>query len=86
MLKPTNKMRVKRYLTYIVTLLFQIANNKGAVQTAQMDRLVCAFVVRQHQSHGFSRRGPYDVEAQASWPPPAYALRGYTVFMLFVIC
>ena len=51
---------------------FQIANNKGADQTAQMRRLVCAFVVRKQQSHGFWCRGPYDVEAHASWPPPGY--------------
>ena len=45
---------------------FQIANNKGADQTARMRRLVCTFVVRK------SHRGPYDVEAQASWPLPGY--------------
>ena len=64
MLKPTIKLRIQ------VTLLFQIANNKGADQTARMHRLFCAFVVRKEQSQGFSHRGPYDVEAQASWPPP----------------
>ena len=53
---------------------FQIANNKGADQTARMRRLVCAFVVHKQQSHGFSYLSPYDVEAQASWPPPGYAL------------
>ena len=46
-------------------------NNKGADQTAGM--LVCAFVVRKQQSQGFSRRGPYDIEAQASWPLSGYA-------------
>ena len=46
MLKPT-QMRMKRYFT------FQIANNKGADQTARMRRLVCAFVVRKQQSQGF---------------------------------
>ena len=51
---------------------FQIANNKGAEQTARMHRLVCAFVVCKQQSQDFSRRGPYDVEAHASWPPPGY--------------
>ena len=49
---------------------FQIANNKGADQTARMRRVVCAFVVRKQQSDGFSCRGPCDVEAHASWPPP----------------
>ena len=49
---------------------FQIANNKGADQTAHMRRLVCAFIVRKSQSQGVSRRGPYNVKVQASWPPP----------------
>ena len=31
---------------------FQIANNKGAKQTAWMRRLVCIFVVRMQQSQG----------------------------------
>ena len=48
---------------------FQKANNKGADQTARMRRLVCAFVVCNRQSQGFSRLGPYDFEAQAFWPP-----------------
>ena len=52
---------------------FQVVNNKGADQTAWMRRLVCAFVVRKQQNQGFSRRGPYDVEPKASWPPPGYA-------------
>ena len=51
---------------------FQISNNKGADQTARMRRLVRAFVVRKLQSQGFLRRGPYDVEAHASWPPSCY--------------
>ena len=52
---------------------FQIANNKGADQTARMHMLVCAFVVHKQQRQGFSHRGQYDVEANASWPPPGYA-------------
>ena len=28
-----------------------------------MLKLVCAFVVRKQRSQGFSRRGPFDVEA-----------------------
>ena len=51
---------------------FQIANNKGADQTAQMRRLVYAFVVRKQQSQRFSHQGPYNVETQASWPPSGY--------------
>ena len=35
-----------------------------------MRMLVCAFVVCEQQSRGFSHRGPYGVEAQASWPSP----------------
>ena len=61
MLKPT-----KNYT-------FQIANNKGADQTARMRRLVYASVVSKQQRQGFSHSDPYDVEAQASWPPPSYA-------------
>ena len=45
-----------------------MAKNKGADQTARMHRLVGAFVVCKQQSKCFSRRGIYDVEAQASWP------------------
>ena len=52
---------------------FQKTNNKGTDYTARMRRLVCTFVVRKQQSQGFSPRGPYDVEAPASWPPPGYA-------------
>ena len=53
--------------------------NKGADQIAWMRSLVCVFVVckwvfvvPKQQSQGFSRGGPYDVEAKASWPPPGY--------------
>ena len=45
-----------------------------------MFRLVCAFVVREQQSQGFKRRGPYDVEAQASLPPSGYALDLFVCF------
>ena len=38
-----------------------------------MRRLICAFVVRKQQSQGFTHWGLYNVEAQASWPPPGYA-------------
>ena len=65
---PDNNIwRIKSYFT------FQIVNNKGADQTARMRRLVCAYVIRKQQSQDFSRRGSYDVEAQASCPPPGYA-------------
>ena len=64
MLKPTLRDIWPTYFT------FQMANNKGADQTEWMRRLICAFVVHKQQSQGFSRRGPYDVEAQAFWPPP----------------
>ena len=70
MLKPT-KMEKYGYFA------FQIANNKGADQTARMRRLVCAFVVRKQQSQGFSYRGPYEVEAQPSWPAPGCASGPY---------
>ena len=54
-------------------LIFQIANNKGADQTARMRRLVCAFVVRKHQIRGFFRMEAHnDAEAPASWPPLVY--------------
>ena len=65
MLKPTKK-RDWRFTC-------QIANNKGVDQTAQMRRLIYTFVVHKQQSQDFSRRGSYDVEAQASWPPPGCA-------------
>ena len=64
MLKPTKMENC--YLT------FQIAN-KGADQTAQMRRLVCAFAVCKQQSKDVLRRCTYDAEAQASWPPPGAA-------------
>ena len=35
------------------------ANNKGAEQTAQMRRLVSAYVFRKPPKTVFSRRGPY---------------------------
>ena len=37
-----------------------------------MHMLIWAIVVCKPQSQGFSHRGPYDIEAQASWPPPGY--------------
>ena len=49
---------------------FKIANNKGVDQTARMRKLLCAFVVHKQQRKSFLHRGPYDVEAQAFWPPP----------------
>ena len=69
MLKPTKKMENKRYmyLTLVISL-FRYGMTKGADQTAHPRRLVCSFVVLNQQSHGFSHRAPYDVEAQASWP------------------
>ena len=38
---------------------FQAANNKGADQTAQMRRLICAFLVRIGQKQVFSWWGSY---------------------------
>ena len=32
---------------------FQIANDKGADQTARMRRLICVFVVRNQEKSGF---------------------------------
>ena len=61
MLEPIKKWRIKIYMTYFTV---HIVNNKRADQTARMRRLVCAFVVHKQQSQGFSRRGPYDAEAQ----------------------
>ena len=46
---------------------------KSADQTAHLRRLVCSIVVRNQQNHVFTHRASYDVEAQASWPPPGYA-------------
>ena len=40
---------------------FKKVNNKGADQTAQMRRLVCACVVRNPPKTVFSRQGPYFV-------------------------
>ena len=54
MLKDHNAVTpVRRYDS------FQLANNKGADQTAHMGRLVCTFVVRKPRRQIFSRRGPY---------------------------
>ena len=63
-----------------------MVNNKGADQTSGM--LVCAFAVRKQQSQSFSRRGPYDIEAQASWPPSGYApvlYRGRELYLLIYL-
>ena len=38
---------------------FQIANKKGADQSVQMRRLVCAFIVHMQQSQVLSCQGPY---------------------------
>ena len=62
---------------------FQKANNKGADQTAQMRRLVCAFVVRKQQSQSFWHQGPYDVEAQAYGPLPGYVPVLYVLMKLY---
>ena len=67
MVKPTKILGEFSHFT------FQIANNRGADKTARMRRLVCAFVAGKQKSQGSSWRGPYDVEAQASWLPPSYA-------------
>ena len=69
-LMPTKEWKIKT--SDLVT--FQIANNKSADQTAQMGRLVCAFVICKQQSQCFWCQGLYDVEAQASRPPPGYAI------------
>ena len=50
-----------------------MVNDKVADQTARMCRLACAFAVHNQEKSGFSCLCPYDVEAQASWPPPGYA-------------
>ena len=39
---------------------FQIGNNKGTDQAAQLSRLVCAFAAHMHQSHLFSPHGSFD--------------------------
>ena len=39
----------------------QKANNKGTDQTAQMHRLVCAFIVRKPPKTGFLASGPFNV-------------------------
>ena len=67
MLKPTTKTE-KNKIFALLTLLFRWRMTKALIS-----RLVCAFVVCRQQSQGFSHRGSYDVEVQASWPPPGYA-------------
>ena len=76
-------VEAKQKLENYGNITFQIANNTGADQTARMRRLVCAFVVRKQHSLGFSHRDPYDVEAQASWPPPGYAPASNSLYYLF---
>ena len=49
--------RVFEILEHLPYFAIQMANNKGADQTARMRRLICAFVVRKHQSQGFPHRG-----------------------------
>ena len=69
----------------MVTLLFQKGNIKGADQAARMHTLICTFVVRKQQSQGFLCRGPYDVEAQNSWPPPGYTPVMYGIVQLTIL-
>ena len=40
---------------------YQKVNNKGADQSVQMRRLVCAFVVRKARRQVFLHYGPYDI-------------------------
>ena len=70
-LKPTKQNGELRHI-WPSYFTFRIANNKGADQTARMRRLVCAFVVCKQQSQGVLHRGPCDVQAHVSWPPPGY--------------
>ena len=52
MLKPTKLFgELRDILPCYFT--FQIANDKGADQTARMRRLICAFVVRYQEKSGF---------------------------------
>ena len=68
MMKPTpRKEKIKIYLTQSFCFSY------GSDLTAGMRGLVCAFVECKQQSQGFSRRGRYDVEAQASWHLPGYS-------------
>ena len=59
----TRDFAYRNYKYYMYTI--QAANNKGADQTAQMRKLVCAFVVRIWQKQVFSWRGSYS-EGQSS--------------------
>ena len=52
MLKPTKLFGELRDILPCY-LTFQIANDKGADQTARMRRLICAFVVRNQEKSGF---------------------------------
>ena len=78
MLKPYT-METPSYFTFL------IANNKGANQTEQMCRLICAFVGCKQQSKSFSYRDSYDVEANAPWPPPSYAPESVNIMFIMVI-
>ena len=60
--QPTQLQRVARMLNFfachIDQLNFPESNNKGADQTAQMCRLVCAFDVRIQLCQVFYQHGP----------------------------
>ena len=66
---------VKRYLTYF--LYFSDSEKKVLIRLCGRAGWSAPFVICKQQSQGFSRRYPYDVAAQASWPPPGYAPETY---------
>ena len=71
MLKPIKKKIVELRDIWPIYFTFQIANNKGADQTARMRRLVCAFCCSQATKSGFITLRPiWYWSPQASWPPP----------------
>ena len=53
MLKPTKIFGELRDMLTLCRFTFQIANDKGADQTARMRRLICTFVVPNQEKSGF---------------------------------
>ena len=81
MLKPIKKKIGELIDIWPINFTFQIANNKGAHQTAWMRRLVCAFCCLQTTQSGFLASRPI-----WCWSPCFLATRLYMTFLTQTEC